>query len=127
MSRSTRQYSANRNRFLTILAIAAAALPLSAQEAGLGLSAPASKPAPEPILTLCSSPGGCATRNPLPTPRLADGKLDLGGKGVWAPIWVHDWADVQYVDKAVNVPFTPLALKLYQERTATLSKDDPEG
>ncbi len=115
MSRSIRQHSANRNRLLAVLAIAAAALPLSAQEAGLGLSAPASKPAPEP------------KAKAKPAPRLADGKVDLGGKGVWAPIWVHDWADTQYVDKAIDVPFTPVALKLYQERTATLSKDDPEG
>ena len=28
-----------------------------------------------------------------PTPRLADGKVDFGGKGVWAPIWVLDWAN----------------------------------
>ena len=34
-----------------------------------------------------------------PTPRLADGKVDLGGKGVWAPIWVLDWADKKYVEE----------------------------
>ncbi len=64
---------------------------------------------------------------PRPTPRLGDGKVDFGGKGVWAPIWVQDWADTKYVDKAVDVPFTALGLKLFQERRATLSKDDPEG
>ncbi len=40
-----------------------------------------------------------------PTPRLADGKVDFGGKGVWAPIWVLDWANPKYVEKAVEVPF----------------------
>ena len=94
MSRSIPQYSANRNRFLAVLAVAAA-LPLTAQEA--------SKPAPEP------------KAKAKPAPRLPDGKVDLGGKGVWAPIWVHDWADTQYVDKAIDVPFTPQALKLYQD------------
>src|ERR1700722_19153349 len=62
-----------------------------------------------------------------PTPRLADGKVDLGGKGVWAPIWVLDWADPKYVDKAVDVPFTPWGLATFKERRANLSKDDPEG
>src|SRR5579872_2604343 len=61
------------------------------------------------------------------TPRLADGKVDLGGKGVWAPIWVLDWADPKYVDKAVDVPFTAWGLETFKERRATLSKDDPEG
>src|SRR5581483_3097880 len=62
-----------------------------------------------------------------PTPRLANGKVDFGGKGVWAPIWVLDWADKKYVEHAVDVPFTELGLKLYKERRANDSKDDPEG
>src|SRR5579872_5197394 len=62
-----------------------------------------------------------------PAPRLANGKVDFGGKGVWAPIWVLDWADKKYVEKAVDVPFTELGLKLYKERRANDSKDDPEG
>jgi hypothetical protein len=62
-----------------------------------------------------------------PTPRLSDGKVDFGGKGVWAPIWVLDWADKKYVEKAVDVPFTPWALDLFKQRRATDSKDDPEG
>ena len=62
-----------------------------------------------------------------PTPRLADGKVDFGGKGVWAPIWVLDWANPKYVDKAVEIPFTPAALAKFQERRANNSKDDPEG
>jgi hypothetical protein len=62
-----------------------------------------------------------------PTPRLANGKVDFGGKGVWAPIWVLDWADKKYVEHTVDVPFTELGLKLYKERRANDSKDDPEG
>jgi hypothetical protein len=62
-----------------------------------------------------------------PTPRLADGKVDFGGKGVWAPIWVLDWADKKYVVNAVEVPFKPEGLALYKERRANDSKDDPEG
>jgi len=62
-----------------------------------------------------------------PAPHLTDGKVDLGGKGVWAPIWVLDWADTKYVEKNVDVPFTPAGLKLFNERRANDSKDDPEG
>src|SRR5579862_792146 len=62
-----------------------------------------------------------------PTPRLSDGKVDLGGKGVWAPIWVLDWADKKYVEEKIDVPFTPAGLELYKERQANHSKDDPEG
>ena len=74
-----------------------------------------------------SKPGLEAKDKAKPAPRLPDGKVDLGGKGVWAPIWVLDWADTKYVDKAIDVPFTPQGLKLYQERKANLSKDEPEG
>lgn len=70
---------------------------------------------------------GKAPAVPGPTPRLADGKVDFGGKGVWAPIWVLDWADKKYVEKAVDVPFTSWGLKVFQERRANDSKDDPEG
>jgi len=64
---------------------------------------------------------------PKPTPRLTDGKVDFGGKGVWAPIWVQDWANPKYVEKAIDVPFTEWGLRTFDERRANLSKDDPEG
>jgi hypothetical protein len=64
---------------------------------------------------------------PKPTPRLPDGKVDFGGKGVWAPIWVLDWADKKYVEQPVEVPFTAKGEALFKERRATNSKDDPEG
>ena len=46
-----------------------------------------------------------------PAPHLSDGRVDLGGKGVWGPIWVLDWADSKYVAKDVDVPVTPEGLK----------------
>jgi hypothetical protein len=61
---------------------------------------------------------GAAKESPKPAPRLPDGKVDLGGKGVWAPIWVLDWSDPKYVDKAVDVPFTPWGLEKFKERRA---------
>jgi hypothetical protein len=83
-----------------------------AQEGGRG---PGRKPGPEPA------------DKAKPTPRLPDGKTDFGGKGVWAPIWVLDWADAKYTDKSQDVPFTPAGEKLFKERRGTESKDDPEG
>ena len=69
-----------------------------------------------------------ASREPAkPTPRLADGKIDFGGKGVWAAFWVLDWADKKWVDKTIDVPFTPWGLAKFNERRANLSKDDPES
>ena len=96
--------------------IAAALLPLLSLQSGFAQEGGGrAKPGPEP------------RDKAKPAPRLADGKVDLNGKGVWAPIWVLDWADTKYVDKAIDVPFTPAGLKLYDERKANLSKDDPEG
>ena len=71
--------------------------------------------------------GARASEPPKPAPRLPDGTIDLGGKGVWQPIWVLDWSDKKYVENQIDVPFTPAAKKLYDERVATKSKDDPEG
>jgi hypothetical protein len=88
------------------------------------------------LAALTSTPGAAQsaaksaakqTEAAQPTPRLPDGKVDLGGKGVWAPIWVLDWADPKYVVKAVDVPFTKWGLDTFNTRRATLSKDDPEG
>lgn len=104
-----------RHRLIRFALFVSALLPLSAQQVVAPEGAPGRKPGPEP------------KDKAQPAPRLPNGKVDLGGKGVWAPIWVLDWADTKYVDKAIDVPFTPKALKLFQERKATLSKDDPEG
>src|SRR5580693_4090065 len=85
--------------------LAAAMLPLlSAQAVYAQEGGGRAKPGPEP------------KDQAKPAPRLPDGHVDLNGKGVWAPIWVLDWADTKYVDKAIDVPFTPQALKLFQER-----------
>jgi hypothetical protein len=78
-------------------------------------------------IVLCLAQTPSIAQRPGPTLRLPDGKVDFGGKGVWAPIWVHDWADKQWVDKSIDVPFTPAGLALFQERRANESKDDPEG
>ena len=59
-----------------------------------------------------------------PAPKLPDGRLDISG--LWEP------ADTLIGDIAKNlkpgsVPFQPWAEALYNQRRATLSKDDPTG
>lgn len=82
--------------------------------------------------------GRRANRPPAgPTPRLPDnpfygvnaGKPDLGGKGMWQVPYIIDMQKQgRSADGgAVEVPFTAEAKKIFDERTATHSKDDPEG
>src|SRR5678809_361303 len=73
--------------------------------------------------------------NPKPTPRLADGKPDLGnGKGAWNPRTIVNLSGAgtggpnrSPVEKLVDVPFRPETKKLYDSHQANLSKDDPEA
>jgi hypothetical protein len=99
-----------------VLSIGVAALLLSTSSfAQEGAAAPARRARP------AKPPSG-------PTPRLADGKVDLGNEaGIWKPIWVQDWADTRWVEKKVEVPFQPWAKKRYDIRRANNSKNDPEG
>src|SRR5262245_21656178 len=70
-----------------------------------------------------------------PTPRLPDGRPDLGnGKGAWNPRVIANLAgtgrstrDRSPIEKIVEVPFEPWAKTVYEERNASLSFDDPEG
>jgi hypothetical protein len=77
-----------------------------------------------------------ASKGPAkPAPRLADGHPDLGnGKGAWNPRIIENIAGVgpgapqrTPVERVVDVPFQPWAKALYEQRLATLQKDDPEG
>lgn len=67
-----------------------------------------------------------------PTPRLADGKPDFGGTGMWNPRYAGNMAETTYhgvpgVDAKVDVPFQPWAKKVFDERQESLAKDDPEA
>jgi hypothetical protein len=77
-----------------------------------------------------------------PAPRLPDGHIDLGNsKGSWRPGGPDDISgngggekdeatrqqQMKRVDQRVEVPFLPWAKVAYDQRNATLSKDDPEG
>ncbi len=67
-----------------------------------------------------------------PAPHLPDGRPDFGGKGAWYPgfsgnIAETRWKGAKGADKHVDVPFLPSALRLFNERVESLSKDDPEA
>ena len=82
--------------------------------------------------------GRRANRPPAgPTPRLPDnqfygvnaGKPDFGGKGMWQVPYIIDMQKQGRTPDGgtVEVPFKPEAKKIFDERTANHSKDDPEG
>src|SRR5579871_2577832 len=106
-------------------------------------------------VTLCASL--CVTTVPMaaqqtqdeakkpgkPAPRLPDGHIDLGnGKGVWDIKRIEDMSghgggenpgaatmarQLKVLDHQVDVAMLPWAKTVYDERQATISKDDPES
>ena len=56
-------------------------------------------------------------------PRLADGKPDLSGP--WEPNAIRE--NVSLAAAGVQIPFRPEAKAIYDQRLATLGKDDPEA
>src|SRR5579863_9026883 len=56
-----------------------------------------------------------------PVPRLADGKPDLSGP--WEPNAIRE--NVSLAATGVQIPFRPEAKAIYDQRLATLGKDDP--
>jgi hypothetical protein len=88
------------------------------------------------ILSFVSIPAAAQFRSApkktgKPTPRFTDGHPDLGnGKGVWDVQIAQDisnGARYKMLDGTVDVPLLPAARKIFEERGASLSKDDPEG
>jgi hypothetical protein len=72
---------------------------------------------------------------PKPTPRLPDGRPDLGnGKGAWNPRVIANLSGDgrggparSPVERRVDIPMQPWARDLYDRRLADLAKDDPEA
>jgi hypothetical protein len=62
---------------------------------------------------------------PLPTPRLPDGTVDLGGDGVWSLPWITNFAD-KLVGRD-EVPFLPWTRAMHEYNAATKVAYDPEG
>src|ERR1700676_5234638 len=76
-----------------------------------------------------------ARKNIPPAPRLPDGHPDLGNdKGSWEPPGVGDmagtgggFAGTAQPEKKIDVPFLQWAKAAYDQRNASITKDDPEG
>ena len=63
-----------------------------------------------------------------PTPRLADGTVDLGGDGVWdLPYTTNFAATMDGYEDGVRPPFRPWAKAMWEYNRANQVKYDPEG
>ena len=60
-----------------------------------------------------------------PTPRLADGTVDLSGDGYWDLPWVSNFANARPVPE--EAPWRPWVKAMWEYHTANDSKYDPEG
>lgn len=63
---------------------------------------------------------------PAPTPRLPDGKVDLGGDGIWELPYITDMGK-QVLDTPAEVPFLPWSKAMYDYVQASHNAYDPEG
>ena len=71
---------------------------------------------------------GHATKPPpAPTPRLADGTVDLGGDGIWSQPWITDFAKNLVGGPDAKIPFLPWTKAMYDYNAATKVAYDPEG
>jgi hypothetical protein len=75
---------------------------------------------------------GRAARPMPPVPRLPDGTPNLGWvdpahKGVWKTERIRDYTAQLIERKEEGIPYQPWAKALFEYRTKTQQKDDPEG
>jgi hypothetical protein len=63
-----------------------------------------------------------------PTPRLADGTVDLGGRGVWNQRWITDFARQMSGYKDGDLPpMLPWTMAMYKYNQSNAVKYDPQG
>jgi hypothetical protein len=63
-----------------------------------------------------------------PTPRLADGTVDLGGNGVWNQRWITDFARQMPGYKDGDLPpMLPWTMAMYEYNKSNAVKYDPQG
>jgi hypothetical protein len=63
-----------------------------------------------------------------PTPRLANGQVDLGGNGLWSLGWITNYERQLAGAKGIeNVPFLPWSKAMYDYVQKTQNAYDPEG
>jgi hypothetical protein len=62
---------------------------------------------------------------PAPTPRLADGTVDLGGDGIWEQPWITDFGKQLVGDQ--QIPFLPWTKAMYDYNKSSQVAYDPQG
>jgi len=84
------------------------------------------------LTTLASSgsafgqrPANAAKPPPAPTPRLADGTVDLGGDGIWDQPWITDFGKQLVGDQ--QIPFLPWTKAMYDYNKSNQVAYDPQG
>jgi hypothetical protein len=129
---------------LSQISISAAAALLLASAVQLAAQEAAGQPAAgttsgQPVQGRGRGRGGRGANRPPagPTPRLPEnpllgvnsGKPDFGGKGMWQVPYIIDMQKQGRTPEGgvIEVPFTADAKKIFDNRTETHSKDDPEG
>ena len=71
--------------------------------------------------------GNAASKPGPPTPRLADGTVDLGGDGVWDLPWVRNFGARLVEGKDAEVPFLPWTKAMHAYNASNSVVYDPEG
>jgi hypothetical protein len=66
-----------------------------------------------------------AKKPSAPTPRLADGTVDLGGDGIWDQPWITDFGKQLVGDR--EIPFLPWTKAMYDYNKSNAVAYDPQG
>jgi hypothetical protein len=72
---------------------------------------------------VAARPAGRAAH--APTPRLADGTVDLGGHGIWSQPWITDFG--KQLVGLKEIPFLPWTRAMYEYNKSNQVAYDPQG
>jgi hypothetical protein len=68
-----------------------------------------------------------AAKEHPPTPRLADGTVDLGGHGIWRLPWITDFSKRVVGGPDAKIPYLPWTKAMYDYNASNMVVYDPEG
>jgi hypothetical protein len=71
--------------------------------------------------------GSADAAKPAPTPRLADGTVDLGGDGIWDQPWITDFGKQLVGGPDAQIPFLPWTKAMYEYNKSNQVAYDPQG